>query len=341
MNKNESKIELMHYLNVFWKRKWFIIIATSLLIAATAGISFLQPQEREVYAIVEPSKSVTITGEGLHNINFFVPLNRIATLINQGVYNNMIATELNLNVNNIPKLTAEVIGYSSMVRISTKEKDVEKAKLILNSLCNYLKRNLDIHADNKIKEIDSQIKPKEMEKSILEEEIKSYKNKLDIISKRKQEIEKEMSDTRKKIEELKKERRLILKREKRSESENLSIILNSNEILLNSMNSNALNELFGNKIIEEENISLEINAKVRLKYPVEKEIVDLNEIKKRIYYAQINKEPTLSTSPASLKKLTNVLIAGILGLLTFGMLAFFLEYIEKQKLKLKTKKSDM
>ncbi len=335
MNEYENKIELMNYLNVLWKRKWFIIIATSLFIAATAGISSLLPQEWEVDAMLEPSKSVTVTGEGLHNINFFIHPNRIASLINLGAYNNIIATELSLNANNIPKLTAEVLGYSSMVRISTKEKDVEKAKLIINSLCNYLKRNLDIDADNKTKEIDSQLKPKEREKSILEEEIKLYKNKLDIISKRKQEIEKEMSDTRQRIEELKKEQRLILGGKKRSESENLSILLHSNEILLCSMNYNALNELFGNKIIEEENISLEINAKLRLKYPVEKEIIDLNEIKKRIYYAHIHKESTPSTSPVSPKKLFNILIAVPLGFIIFTMFAFFFEYVEKQKVKSK------
>jgi len=55
----------------------------------------------------------------------------------------------------------------------------------------------------------------------------------------------------------------------------------------------------------------------------------------RIDYTQFIKEPTSSLYPVSPKKKRNVMIAGILGLMIFTMLAFFLEYIEKQKAKIK------
>jgi len=65
----------------------------------------------------------------------------------------------------------------------------------------------------------------------------------------------------------------------------------------------------------------------------ETEIKLLENKKARIDYTQLIKEPTSSLYPVSPKKKLNVLIAGILGLMAFTMLAFFLESLEKQKAK--------
>jgi capsular polysaccharide biosynthesis protein len=48
-------------------------------------------------------------------------------------------------------------------------------------------------------------------------------------------------------------------------------------------------------------------------------------------YAQLIKEPTSSLYPVAPRKKVNVAIAGVLGLNMFTMLAFFLEYLEKNK----------
>jgi capsular polysaccharide biosynthesis protein len=335
MNGYENKIELMNYLNVFWKRKWFIIIATFLIIATSAVISFLMPPKWEVDAIIVPSKFISQTGEGIFRENLFVPSQVIVSLINQATYNNLIATELSLDIKDFPKIKAENLKNTNLVRVSIKEKDVEKAKLILHSLCNHLKRKLDIHANFKKKGIDTQIKSKEKEKLILERKIKAYKNKLNIIKQRKQEIEKEMSDIKNKIEELKKERRLILKKKDRSEFESLATLHYSNEIQHNSINYRILNESLGKNKIEEEIINLEIEDKEMLINQIENELNDLNKRKSWIRYAQLTKEPTSSISPVSPKKLLNVLIAAPLGFIIFTILAFFFEYLEKQKAKSK------
>ena len=166
-------------------------------------------------------------------------------------------------------------------------------------------------------------------------QIKANKNKLDIIEQRKQEIEKEMTEVRNNIQELGKRKRLVLEKKNKSEFESLAMLLYSNEILQSTMNHNILNELLNNKRIEEKSIKLEVRDKERLIDQIEIELNEMNIRKEGITYAQITKEPTSSISPVSPKKLTNVLIAGILGLLIFGMLAFFLEYLEKQKAKSK------
>jgi len=335
MNEYDNKIELMNYLNVLWKRKWLIIIATLLFITAAAVVSFLMPPRWEVDAIIEPSKFYYRNLDGIWQEMQFINSRLLINGINRAAYNERIASELSLNLKDIPKLKAEILDDKHLVRISLEEKDVEKAKLIIHSLLNYLKEIFDQSADRRIKRYDSQIKSKEAEKLILERKIDAYKNKINIIKQGKQEVEKNMSGIRKKIEALKKERELILKKKDRSESERFTLLHYSNEIQQGLMNHNILKESLDNKKIEEAIINLEIEDKERLINQIEYEMEDLDGEKWHIYYAKITKEPTSSISPVSPKKLTNVLIAGILGLLIFGMLAFFLEYVEKQKAKSK------
>lgn len=338
MNEYENKIELINYLNVLWKRKWFILIPTFLFTVSTAVISILlpsKPPKLQVDAIFEPSKLIT-RNRGQIQETPTVSGERMAEIINLAEYHSPVAKELSIETEDLPELKAENLKPSNRVRISTKEKDVEKAKLILQTFLKFIKRDLDNLADHERKWVVSQIKPKEIEKSIIEGEIKANKNKLDIIEQRKPEIEKEMTEVRKIIEELGKRKRLVLERKNKSEFESLAILLYSNEILQSTMNHNMLNELLDNKKIEEKIIKLEVRDKERLLDQIENELNDMNIRKEGITYTKITKEPTSSISPVSPKKLTNVLIAGILALLIFGMLAFFLEYIEKQKSKLKT-----
>ena len=132
-----------------------------------------------------------------------------------------------------------------------------------------------------------------------------------------------MTEVRKKIEELGKRKRLALEKKNKSEFESLVILLYSNEILQSTMNHNMLNDLLDNKKTEEKNIKLEVRDKERLIDQIENELNEMNIRKEGITYAQITKEPTSSISSVSPKKLTNVLIAGLLGLLIFSMFSFF------------------
>jgi len=331
MNEHEDEFALMDYLSIIWKRKWLIVIPTLFLVIAVGIISFLLPPKWEIDALIQPSKFLVQTEGGRFEEIVFVNPKQMVGQINEATYNNLIATELNLDIREFPKLKAENLRDTNLVRVSTKEKDAEKAKLILHSLFNYLKRQLDEKATIEIKGVDSDIKSKEIEKLRIEGEIKGNKNKLDIVKQRKKDIEREMVDIRKRIEALEKEQQLSLKRENRSESESLAMLLYSNEIQQSLQYYSELNELLSSKKIEEEDINLEIGDKEEKTKQLENEIDNLNERKGRIDYTQLMKEPTSSLYPVSPKKKLNVLIAGILGLMTFAMLAFFLESLEKHK----------
>jgi len=335
MNEHEDELALMDYLSVIWKRKWIIVIPTLFLVVAVGIVSFLLPPKWEIDALIQPSKFLVQTEGGRFEEIVFVDPKQMVGQINEATYNNLIATELNLDIREFPKLKAENLRDTNLVRVSTKEKDAEKAKLILHSLFNHLKRQLDEKADIEIKGVDSDVKSKEIEKLRIEGEIKGNKNKLNIVKQRKKDIEREMNDIRKRTEALEKEQQLSLKKENRSESESLAMLLYSNEIQQSLQYYSDLNELLSSKKIEEEDINLEIENKEEKTKQLENEIDNLNERKGRIDYAQLMKEPTSSLYPVSPKKKLNVLIAGILGLMAFTMLVFFLESLEKHKAKTK------
>jgi len=331
MDEYEGEIVLMDHLSVIWKRKWLIVVPTLFLVIAVGIISFLLPPKWEIDAIIQPSKFLVQTEGGQFEEIVIVDPKQMAEQVNEATYNNLIATELNLDIRKFPKLKAENLRDTNLVRVSIKEKDIEKAKLILFSLFNHLKIQLDEKVDIEITGIDSAMKSQEIEMLRIEGEINRNKNKLDIVKQRKKDVEREMNDTRKRIEALEKEQRLSLKRENRSESESLAMLLYSNEIQQSLRYFNTLNELLSSKKIEEENINLEIENKEKIINQLENKNDNLNKRKGRIDYTQLIKEPTSSVFPASPKKKLNVLIAGILGLMAFTMLAFFLESLEKHK----------
>jgi len=442
----EKEIELIDYLNVLWKRKWLIIIPTFLLVVAVGIYSFLLPKQWEIDAIIVPSKFLTQTEQGTFAEVVVVDPKQIVSQINQATYNILIATELNLDIREFPKLKAENIRDTKLVRVTIKEEDVEKAKRILSALFSHLKRDLDKKIDVEIKSADTQIalkqnlikqneisikdhnnqialknlqikdkeneikikeneikkennnlqskdldiQSKEIEKDRIKKEIESFHNKLKISEERVKNIMDEMKAVKKRIDELDEQQRKALS-EKKQGIDAISLLLYSNEVQQNLRYYNTLDEKLSIEKITQENLHLAIRDKgeqlrqidnqiqqihtqkdtikteiddimtgiVVIKTEIEKikneiktvkneterikntintqetEIKLLEDKKARIDYTQLIKEPTSSLFPVAPKKKRNVLIAGILGLMMFTMLAFSLDYLEKQRIKSK------
>jgi len=446
MNEYEKEIELIDYLNVIWKRKWLIIIPTFFLVVGVGIYSFLQPKAWEITAIIVPSKFFIQTEQGQFAEIMVTDPKQISGQINEESYDNLIAAELNLDIREFPKLKADNLRDTNLVRISTREGDVEKAKLILYSLFNHLKRDLDKKIDVEIKGLDTQValkknsikqneisikdlnnqialknlqikdkeneiktkeneikkknndiqlkelevQSREIEKDRIKKEIESFQNKLKISEERVKSIMDEMKTVKKRIDELDEQQRKALL-EKKQETDAISLLLYSNEVQQNLRYYNTLDEKLSTERITQENLYLAIRDKeaqlrqidnqieqintqketikteiddimteiVMINTEIEKikneiktvkneiekvkntintqetEIKLLEDKKARIDYTQLIKEPTSSLGPVSPKKKRNVLIAGILGLFVFTMLAFFLAYIEKQRIKSK------
>jgi capsular polysaccharide biosynthesis protein len=316
----------------------------------------------EIDAIIMPSKYIIQTSDGRYNEILVVDPKQIVGQINEESYNRLIATELNLDIREIPKLKAENLKDTNLVRISTKENNIEKGKFILSSLFNHLKKELDGKVDVEIKGVDTNIanheniikkknidiQSKKIEKSRLEQEILSAQNKLKISEERFKSIMEEMKTAKERIDELEKQLKKVLA-EKKVGTDAVSLLLYSNEVQHNLRYYNTLDEKLNNEKITQENLRLRINNKEKDKKQIDTQIEKLrNEIedtinqidllfekRSRIDYAQFIKEPTSSLYPVAPRKKRNVLIAGILGLMIFTTLAFFLDYLEKQRIKSK------
>ena len=446
MNEYEKEIELIDYLNVIWKRKWLIIIPTFFLVVVVGVISFLLPKQWEIDAIIVPSKFLIQTEQGAFEEVLVIEPKQIASQINEATYDILIAAELNLDIRKFPKLKADNIRDTKLVRISIKEENAEKAKLILYSLFNHLKREIDKKIDVETKGLDTQvvlkensikqneisikdhnnqialknlqikdkeneiktkeneikrknnnlqlkdldIQSKEIEKDRIKKEIESFHNKLKISEERVKSIMDEMKAVKKRIDELDEQQRKALN-EKKQDGDAISLLLYSNEVHQNLRYYNTLDEKLSNEKITQENLYLAIRDKeeqlrqidnqilqintqkdtikteiddimteiVVIKTEIEKikntiktvkneiekikntintqetEIRLLEDKKARIDYTQLIKEPTSSLYPVSPRKKLNVMIAGILGLFVFTMLAFFLEYLKKQRVESK------
>jgi len=374
MEEYEDEIELMDYLNVIWKKKWLIILPTLFCVVIVGIISFRLPHIWEVDAIIQPSKFFVQNEAGTFSEVVVVSPKQIAGQISQQSYSPLIAAELNLDIRVFPTLKAENLRDTNLVRVSVREKDTEKAKLILSSLFNHLKTDMDRKIDVEIKGIDTrietqensikqneltikdklnEIKLKEIEKNMKSQEILSAVNKVKISEDRGKSILNELKTVKERINEIEKQQKNAFA-EKKEGAEALGLLLYSNEIQNNLRYYNTLDEKLSSEKIIQENLDLQIkvgkeeirkldNQIEKVKTEIDKiknmteniknEINLLNEKKGRIDYAQLIKEPTSSLSPVSPRKKLNVLIAGILSLMIFTILAFFLEYIRKNKAK--------
>ena len=356
MDEYEGRIEWMNYLNVIWKRKWLIIISTFLCALVAGVFSFLQPPVWEVDAIIQGGK---FFDKLRHEEVWIAEGEQTAGQINEGYFDNLIAADLNMNVKEMPKLKVKNLRWTQLVQVSIRANDVEKAKLILHSLFNHLKRDLDKKIDSEIKSNVTQvehmeniinmenfsIQSREIEISKIKKEILSGRKKLKESEERQKNIIDEMNKVQERIDEIGEQQRKALT-EKKEGVDTLSILLNSNrtqEYFRSDMLEQRLNvekltheeiSLFINRTEGEIRlINSEIEEKRKNIEVVKKEINLLNEKKGQIDHTQFIKEPASSLYPVAPRKKLNILIGGVFGLFVFSLFAFFLEYLEKLKLK--------
>ena len=242
------------------------------------------------------------------------------------------------------KVDVEMKGVDT--QIDLKELDIKRNEINIKNLENQIAlRTFDIQS-------------KQIEKERKKTEIDTDQNKLKISEERIQSIMEEMKSVKTRIDEIDEQLRKALGQGKQG-SDAVSLLLYSNEVQQNLRYLNTLDERLSVEKITQENLRLFIRDKQEQIRQIDTQInqvrtqieTDRNEIarinnniatlqseirllvdkKARIDYAQLIKEPTASLYPVSPRKKLNVAIAGILGLFMFTIFAFFLEYIEKQK----------
>jgi LPS O-antigen subunit length determinant protein (WzzB/FepE family) len=289
-----ESIDLMEYVNIAWRHRWQIIIPTVVLAVLAGIVSFFLPKVWEVEAIIIPSKFLTQNQAGEFKQVLVIEPKQVAGQIAQGSYNSLIGAELNIEARNFPKINAENLRDTNLVRISIREKNPQKGKQILMALFNHLKSDFDKKIDveieslniqieqkkndildheneiktreNDIKKKQNDIKLKELdvesrliEKDKTNKEIESDKNKLKITEERIVGIQEEMKSIKTRIDELDQQQRQSLA-EKKEGTETLALLLYSNEVQRNLQYYNTLSEQVSGERLNTEDLTYTIKS---------------------------------------------------------------------------------
>jgi len=327
----EKEIELIDYLNVIWKRKWIIIIGTISCMIVAGAVSFLVKPVYEIDAIIQPGKFFVQNQTGDFEEFIVEDPQQIADKIEHKSYDALVSAEIKVDEIDLPEINGESIEDTLLTRMWIRNHDIELSKKVLNSCILFIKEDIDKKIDVEINNIDSLIKANEIEKERIIKQIEILKKKLNIINQRKKDIIKEIESVKSKINELEKEQLKVLKKENRTEIESLGMLLYSNEIQQSLRYNDLLNEKLSNEKLKEEDVNSALQIEHAAINNIDNSISNLKEKKGRIDYTKIIKEPTSSIYPVSPKKKLNVLIAGIMALMIFTMLSFFLAYLKEHR----------
>ena len=327
----EKEVELIDYLNIIWKRKWFIIFGTLLCLIIAGIVSFLLKPVYEIDAIIQPGKFIVQNQAGnFEQVVIENPL-QIADKVKHKSFDALITVELGIELSQLPEIEADNIRDTLLTRIWIRNHDVEEGKKILDSLIDIIKSDIDEKVNIEINNIDSIIKGKEIENERRSKEIEILKKKLLISGQRKKDLVEEMKSLKDRIQELEREQMRVLKKENRSEMEGLGLLLYSNEIQQSFRYHDILNEKLSNEKLLEEDVNSALQVEHALIDQVDNQIANLRERKGRIDHTKIIKTPTRSLYPVFPKKKLNILVAAVLGFIVFTLLSFFLEYMESKK----------
>ena len=358
MIASEREVELFYFLDVLWRRRWFIVIPAVVLAVLAGIVSFLLPPQWDVDAVIQPGKYFIIVEPGILTEVVITDPRLLAAMIGQGAYNGAIGDALHLDSRTFPRLQAENPRDTKLVRVTVRTGEPEKAKAILASLFQQVKNDLDpkIEAGLKIlatqiaakenairsKELDIQSRTIEIDKS--RQAIGTIRNKLKIFEERARNIVEEAKGVKARIEELDK-RQAAAAAEKPGGIETLGLLLYTTETQKGLQYANTLDESLTASRNAQEDLRLSAFEKDQaikaVKTEIEKinreiagirgEIDILNEKKKVAEYARLVKEPTVSLFPVRPKKKQNVLLAGFLGLFFFAAGALLVDYFLSRK----------
>jgi LPS O-antigen subunit length determinant protein (WzzB/FepE family) len=354
----EQGFELMAYLDILLKRKWLILLPTLVCMLAAAVYSLFLPKIWEITAILEPGRFSVQTETGEFKEVIVSDPKQIAGQINQEAYTHIIAAELNSDVWNIPKVRAENLKDTKLVKMTIRNKDIPTSLAVLNQVFSLIKADLDRKVDVEIKSLESGILSNEniineinldiqtrgYEKDNLKEEIVILKNKMAISELRVKNLIEEMGAVKKRIEAIdEQEKRALI--EKREGTDAISLLLYSNEIQQNLRYYNALEtNLSGEKVNQEElkkTIGEKTNEIKKTDTLIEIDKTKIEEIKNknaflnqkrgRIDYTLLKKEPQPSNYPVAPRKAVITVLAGFMSFIFFTFLAVFSEFFSRYK----------
>jgi len=289
-----QRLEFLDFLRILAKRRWAILIPTGVCVLAAVIFSLVMPPVWEVDAILVPSKFRVQTEQGGFEEVVVTEPKQIASQINQQSYRALIAGELNLDLATFPRIKAENLIGTKLVRTSLRVGDVEQGKAILRSLFAHLKAELDALVNvelqgietertskqNAVKDLENEIKTREnevrrktnelklkdieiqsreIEKDRLQKEIEADQNKLKISEARVAAIMEEMKSVKGRVDDLDQQLKKVIAENKESAAA-VSLLLYSNEVQQNLRYYNTLDEKLSIERVSQENVRLDVKG---------------------------------------------------------------------------------
>ncbi|MDH4272890.1 MAG: Wzz/FepE/Etk N-terminal domain-containing protein [Candidatus Aminicenantes bacterium] len=292
MDTESDELEFADLLRIVFKRRWLILIPTALCVLATGIVSFTMPPVWEVDSVFLPSKFLVQTEQGEFREVVVTDPRQIAGQVNEQSYQTLLAEELKLDLRKFPKIKAENLKDTKLIRIRVREKNIEEGKAILRSLFNRIKVELDAKINvelkgidtgvtvkkNTVKDLENEIKTREneikrknneiklkdfiiqakdIEKDRLNKEIETDQNKLKISEARVTSITEEMKSVKGRIDDLDQRLKKVIS-ENKGGAEAVSLLLYSNEVQQNLRYYNTLDEKLSIERVAQENLWLSI-----------------------------------------------------------------------------------
>ena len=324
-------LDLIDFFNMLKRQKWFIILGTFTSVCLAVGISLLLKPIYEVDTIIQPGKFFKEDLAG--NMQEFVVErpDQIANKVNLQSFNVLIASQLGLDLNKMPKIHGRAIPNTILARFHIKHHDVELGRKILDSLNSMIKPDIDDKISIELNNIDTNMKNNEIQKETSQKKILDLKGKLKIIGQREKNLRAEISTTKGRIAKLEEGQMNALARQKESEYDSLSLLLYSNEIQQSLQYYETLDEKLAAIRLLEVDVNTSIEEEEENISQLENEISNLEKLKGRFDSTKIVKEPTSTVRPVAPNLLLNTAVALFMSLIFFSFFAFVLDFVSMNR----------
>jgi len=300
---NKEEVEIVDIISVLWKRRWLIIIGTLAFIIIAGTASFLIKPVYEISSLIQPGKLLVEDQYGRFEEVLIEGTKQVANRINEKTYDHIISEMMKLPIKEIPKIRAEDIKDTFLVKIYTRNHDIKKGLEVVRIIIDLIKKDLDDKVlseinqidisisdlENKIKSLELNISDKEneikskkldiqlkeIEKAKINQELISINNKIKISEDRMKALLEEMKEVKVRIDKLEEEQRNALKITK-DDKNAIGMLLYSNEIQNNLRYYNSLEERMSAEKINYENLNYSLKEKTEMIRQIDIEIKQLN-----------------------------------------------------------------
>jgi len=323
----ENEINLADYLRVIWKWKWFIV-AGVLICTIVAGIlSFQMPKIYEISMVIEPGIA-SVNDDG--SFIYIDTAENMSGKIEGKVYNRRVEEALQLDpLKTKVEFKSTIVRETSVIKITSQwqEEDTALGMKAIREMISLLSGDYERIVKHRKGAYDEQIKLKLNSIEKTQNEIKLQSATLNNIRQRKEELLKEITGVEENTKRIIQERGTLLKDE--NPNKDLSLLLYSTTIQQNVTYSNQLSNQNYELGVREKGTENKISELNKVIDDTKSQIDTLNLEKMLISNIKIIQEQEISPQPVTPNKRQIILLAGVVSLFTFVLLAFFIECMKK------------